>query len=133
MARTRVPGIQITFKSADGADLSVAAKQYTFVKMTANQRINTCTAGGSPIGVMEQLGVGLPQSVNVQTSGKALLKVAGLSTAIAAQDRLKSDGSGRGVKVSAATDNAGAIALEGADADDIVIEVLLITGGAAAA
>jgi len=127
MARSSVVGIVKTLRTADGADLSVAAKQYTFVKIAANQRVNTCSTGQRAIGVMMQLGVGSPQSVAVRIGGTALLKVDG-TTPITAGDPLKSDSSGRGVK-SSSTDISNAIAFEGADAADVVIEVLILAGG----
>lgn len=130
MARSKVGGLTKTFKTADSADLSVAAKQYTFVKMTASQRINTCGLNEVAVGVMPQLGVGTPQSVTVQLNGTALLKVDG-TTPIAANDRLKSDASGRGIKVAAVTDIANAVALESAAAANLVIEVNLISPSAA--
>ena len=132
MARSSVVGIQKTLRVADGADLSVATKQFTFVKAVGNQRVNTCGAGQSALGVQMQLGVGSPQSVMFRMNGTALLKVAGLATPIIAGDRLKSDATGRGVKIAAATDVACAIALEGADADDVVIEAQLISPSASA-
>ena len=129
MARSSIVGIQYTQKVADGADLSVAAKQYTFVKAVANQRVNTCGLNGVMLGVQMQLAVGSPQSVMIRQNGTALLKVDG-TTPIIANDRLKSDASGRGIKA-AAGDVAGAIALEGADVADLVIEVALISPSAA--
>lgn len=124
MARSSVVGVTKTLKVADGSDLSVAATQYTFLKSSANQRVTTCGANGVALGVQMQLGVGTPQSVCIRLDGTALLKVDG-TTPIVAGDRLKSDASGRGVKA-AGSDIANAIALEGADAANVVIEALIV-------
>jgi hypothetical protein len=133
MARSSTLGGTVkTLRVADGADLSVPAKQYTFVKATANQRVNTCGAGQGALGVMMQLAVGSPQSVAIRMPGNtALLKVDG-TTPIVATDRLKSDASGRGVKIAAATEIANAIALESADTADVIIEVSVISPSASA-
>lgn len=124
MARSSVVGIQKTLKAS--ADLSAATKQFTFVKASGNQTITTCGAGETMLGVQQDLAAS-GKACMFRITGTSKLRVDG-TTPIAAGDKLKSDAAGKGVKASA-TNIAGAIALEGATADGVVIEALLISAG----
>lgn len=121
MARSSVVGIQKTLKA--GADLSAATKQFTFLKMSADQTVNTAGAGEVMVGVQQDL----PKSGKAcmfRITGTSKLRVDG-TTPITAGDLLKSDANGKGVKASSG-DVCGAIAYEAAAADGVVIEAQLI-------
>lgn len=112
-----------------GTDLSAVAKQYTFVKMSADFKVTTAGAGERPIGVQQDLGkADAHVYVRLIPGGTSKLRVDGNAAAIVAGDILKVAANGKGVKAASANDDYYAIALEGSTADGDVIEAVLVTG-----
>jgi hypothetical protein len=124
LGRQSTKHVPKTLKAA--ADLSAAAKQFTFVKVTADQTVNTAGAGERAVGVQQNLptsGKGCVVAL-IGGGGSSRLQVGG---AVAAGDPLKSDASGRGV-TAAGTDLYYAIALEAASNAGERVEAMLQAG-----
>lgn len=94
------------------------------IRDTANLRVKQSGANGLTSGVGPDYEVALDEALPYAAGGVAQLELGG---SVTAGDRLKSDATGKGVKLAAATadQNVGAVALKtGVSADVIPVQVI---------
>ena len=114
--------IYVPGKIANGASID----KFYFVKQdTAAEDVALCGAAGAMLGI-SQNEPGDNEPVAIIAAGSSFLTVDGSGTAIAVNDHLKSDASGRGVKVASDGELYGAIALEASAAANNVIRVIAV-------
>lgn len=109
----------------------VSGKRYYFAKQSADDTVALAGAGEETIGVFDDPSLAdttSARAVSVRTKGPFPLVVDGSGTAISRGDRLKSDASGRGVKVAANDEKYGAVAREASSAANDRIEVDVMQG-----
>jgi len=113
---------------AAGADLSAAAKRFTFMKVSGVIAATTAGAGEQPVGVL-QGGAEAARGIAVGLLGAGGGTTLKAGAAVTAGDLLKSDSTGRAVAASAGQ-NFYAIALETVANADEYLEALLQSGRA---
>lgn len=108
------------------ADLSAAAKQYTIVKMAANNKVDTATAATAVmVGVQQDRGKA-GEAVAVAILGICKVKA---GAGITFGQRVTADGSGRAVATTTDKDNYVGIVITGVSNADEIAEILLTPGG----
>jgi hypothetical protein len=110
--------VDLTFKAS--GDLS--SKQYYFVKLDADGKVEACGANGVSIGILQNAPDAEDKAARVRVLGTSKLV---MNEAVDEGEAITSTGDGDGEVVDAADEYFGAIALEAATAQDDIIEVLI--------
>lgn len=104
---------------------NLSALQFTFVTMSAEWVVDTCGAGGKPVGVQQNKPDAAGKLVAIVTHGPTQLVVDGNAGAISRLSWLKSDSAGKGVATTTDKDVVGAMALQASSAAGDVIPAII--------
>lgn len=114
----QIVGVDYDFPTV--SDLTL--RQYTFVKLDADELVVVPSAGDAPIGILQNAPLGAAGAVKyatVRLLGISKLLLA--ATVVTALPFLKTDGNGAGITVAADKDIYGAVAKSGGVSGDYII------------
>ena len=111
------------------ASTDLSSYQYHFVKLDSNNKAALAGANDAIFGILQDKPDAADEEALVAIAGVSKLVVDANSVNIAVGDRLAANSNGHGVKTTTEGDDYGAIALESATADGVIIKVLVTPFG----
>ena len=116
-----------TWSAPASTDLS--NYQYHFVKLDSNNKLALAGATDAIFGILQDKPDAADETGLVAIAGVSKLVVDAATVNIAVGDRLAANANGHGVKTTTEGDDYGAIALEPATADGVIIKVMVTPYG----